>query len=114
MVFSLLYMALRAVFRLAPASDQRDRAVEILVLRQQVAVLQRKAARPKLRRRDRLLLAAAAQLLPKERWSCFIVTAAALLTRHRGLAKAQVDLPAHEYRASAARRGGLPALSLIH
>src|SRR5450756_3071425 len=80
MVFSLLYMVLRAVFRLAPAGDQRDREVEILVLRQQVAVLQRKAGRPKLHRRDRLFLAAAAHLLPKERWSCFIVTPATLLT----------------------------------
>ena len=87
MVFSLLYMVLRAVFRLAPAGDQRDREVEILVLRQQVAVLQRKAGRPKLRRRDRLFLAAAAHLLPKERWSCFIVTPATLLTWHRGLVK---------------------------
>src|SRR5450756_1015378 len=87
MVFSLLYMVLRAVFRLAPAGDQRDREVEILVLRQQVAVLQRKAGRPKLRRRDRLFLAAAAHLLPRERWSCFIVTPATLLTWHRGLVK---------------------------
>ncbi|HET6496192.1 MAG TPA: hypothetical protein VFH61_12605 [Thermoleophilia bacterium] len=38
MVFSLLYMVLRAVFRLAPAGDQRDREVEILVLRQQVGM----------------------------------------------------------------------------
>jgi hypothetical protein len=33
MLFSLLYMALRAVLRLAPAGDQRDRELEILVLR---------------------------------------------------------------------------------
>jgi len=39
MVFSLLYMVLRAVFRLAPAGDPRDREVEILVLRHQVQVL---------------------------------------------------------------------------
>jgi hypothetical protein len=32
MLFSLLYMVLLAVFRLAPAGDQRDREVEILVL----------------------------------------------------------------------------------
>jgi putative transposase len=44
-----------------------------------VKVLQRKAGRPKLRRRDRLFLAAAARLLPKERWSCFLVTPATLL-----------------------------------
>jgi putative transposase len=87
MVFSLLYMALRAVLRLAPAGDQRDRELEILVLRHQVKVLQRKAGRPRLRRRDRLFLAAAARLLPKERWSCFIVTPATLLAWHRALVK---------------------------
>ena len=42
MLFSLLYMVLRAVFRLAPASDQRDREVEILVLRHEVKVLKRR------------------------------------------------------------------------
>ena len=85
MVFSLLYMVLRAVFRLAPAGDPRDREVEILVLRHQVQVLRRKVGRPKLRRCDRLFLAAAAHLLPKERWSCFIVTPATLLGWHREL-----------------------------
>ena len=79
MVFSLLHVVLRAVIRLAPAGDQRDRELEILVLRHQVKVLQRKAGHPKLRRRDRLFLAAAARLLPKERWSCFLVTSATLL-----------------------------------
>ena len=86
MIFSLLYMVLRAVLRLAPAGDRRDREVEILVLRQ-VRVLRRKAGRPKLRRCDRLFLAAAARLLPRERWSCFVVTPATLLGWHRQLVK---------------------------
>jgi hypothetical protein len=47
MLFSLLYMVLRVVFRLAPSREERDREVEILVLRHQVTVLKRKAARPK-------------------------------------------------------------------
>jgi len=50
-------------------------------------VLQRKAGRPKLRRRDRLFLAAAAHLLPRERWSSFIVTPATLLAWRRELVK---------------------------
>jgi transposase InsO family protein len=87
MFFSLLYIVLRAVLRLAPAGDQRDREVETLVLRHQVKVLKRKAGRPRLRRRDRLLLAAAARLLPRGRWSCFIVTPATLLAWHRQLVK---------------------------
>ena len=87
MIFSLFYIVLRAVLCLAPAGDQRDREIEILVLRQQVQVLQRKAGRPKLRRRDRLFLAAAARLLPRERWSSFIVTPATLLRWHRELVK---------------------------
>lgn len=87
MFFSLLYRMLCAVFRLAPAGEQRDRELEILVLRQQVRVLQRKVGRPKLRRRDHLFLAAAAHLLPRERWSSFIVTPATLLAWHRELVK---------------------------
>ena len=42
MLFSLLYMVLRAVLRLAPEGDQRDRELEILVLCHQVKVLKRK------------------------------------------------------------------------
>jgi hypothetical protein len=87
MVFSLLYMALRAVLRLAPAGDQRDREFEILVLRHQAKVLQHKAGRLRLRSPDRLCLAAAARLLPKEHWSSFIVTPATLLAWHRALVK---------------------------
>ena len=102
MLFSLLYLVLRAALRLAPAGDQRDREVEILVLRHQVKVLKRKAGRPKLRRRDRLFFAAAARLLPRERWSCLIVRPATLLPWHRALVKRKWT-----YRR---RRAGRPPL----
>jgi hypothetical protein len=95
-------MVLRAALRLAPAGDRRDRELEILVLRHQVKVLKRKAGRPRLRRRDRLFLAAAARLLPRERWSCFIVTPATLLGWHRELVKRKWT-----YRR---RRAGRPPL----
>jgi transposase InsO family protein len=101
MLFSLLYMVLCAVFRLAPAGNQRDREVEILVLRHQVKVLKRKASGPKLKRRDRLFLAAAARLLPRGRW-CFIITPATLLAWHRALVKRKWT-----YRR---RRSGRPSL----
>ena len=87
MLLSLLYMVLRGTFRLARAGDQRDRDVEILVLRHQLKVLKRKAGRPKLRRRDRVFLAAAASMMPKDRWSCFFITPTTLLRWHRELVK---------------------------
>lgn len=87
MLLSLLYMAVRVLFRFAPAGDERDREAEILVLRHQVKVLQRKAGRPRLSRLDKLFLAAASRILPKERWSSFIVTPATLLRWHRELVR---------------------------
>ena len=87
MLFSVLYMVLRVIFRLVPPGDERDREIEILVLRHQVKVLRRKAGRPKLRRLDRLFLAAAALVLPEDRWSSFIVTPQTLLRWHRELVR---------------------------
>jgi putative transposase len=80
-------LALRGVLRLAPAGDEQDREAEILVLRHQVKVLRRKTCRPKLSRLDRLFLAAASRILPRERWSSFVVTPTALLRWHRELVR---------------------------
>ena len=60
-------------------------AVEIAVLRHQLAVLHRQVARPRYTPADRMLLAALARLLPRERWAVFIVTPATLLRWHREL-----------------------------
>jgi putative transposase len=59
--------------------------LEILVLRHQLAVLRRQAARPKLQPADRALLAALSQALPRGRWSCFFVKPETLLRWHRRL-----------------------------
>jgi putative transposase len=61
--------------------------VENAVLRHQLAVLRRTVERPPLRRRDRVLLAAASTLLPRERWSVFLVTPQTLLRWHRELVR---------------------------
>jgi putative transposase len=84
-LLAVIYFMLRLLLRLTPEGDVREREAEILVLRQQLAVLKRKAGRPKLRRVDRMLLAAFARLIPKERWSCFIVSPQTILRWHREL-----------------------------
>jgi transposase InsO family protein len=60
-------------------------AVEIAVLRHQLAVLHRQVVRPRYTPADRMLLAALAKLLPRERWAVFLVTPATLLRWHREL-----------------------------
>ncbi len=85
MLFSLLYLVARGIFRLAPAGDGFERDVEIMVLRHQVRVLRRRNGRPKLRRIDKLLLAAASRILPRDRWASFFITPATLLRWHREL-----------------------------
>src|ERR1044071_6257779 len=60
-------------------------AVEIAVLRHQLAVLRRQVPRPRYRPADRMLLAALAKLLPRMRWAVFMVTPSTLLRWHREL-----------------------------
>jgi hypothetical protein len=59
--------------------------VKLLVLRHQLAVLQRQFGRPKLEPGDRVLPAALQRLLLRERSGSFFVTPAALLRWHREL-----------------------------
>jgi len=66
---------------LGPTPDDKD--VEIAVLRHQLAVLHRQVARPRYAPTDRMVLATLARLLPRERWSAFLVTPATLLRWHR-------------------------------
>jgi putative transposase len=67
--------------------DARD--VEIAVLRHQLAVLERQVKRPRYAPSDRLLLAWLARLLPRERWSAFLVTPGTLLAPLRCLISAR-------------------------
>ena len=83
MLLAVLYFIIRLVLRLAPEGDGREREAEILVLRHQLAVMKRRAGRPRLRRLDRMILSAFARLVPRERWSCFIVSPETILRWHR-------------------------------
>jgi putative transposase len=84
----LVFLALRRFVRVfAGSSSVAALEVENAVLRHQLAVLRRTVKRPPLRRRDRLVLAAAGGLLPRDRWSAFLVSPQTLLRWHRELVR---------------------------
>src|SRR5438128_5819477 len=88
MASTIVFLVVRHVLRLVglgPKPDEKD--VEIAVLRHQLAVLRRQVAGPRYTPTDRLVLATLATLLPRERWSAFLVTPATLLRWHRDLVR---------------------------
>jgi putative transposase len=104
-VWSFVYLALRRslelvllCFRSAEAKE-----IEILVLRHELAVLRRQHPRPRLQPKDRALLAALSRLLPRLRWSVFLVRPETLLRWHRHMVRKRWTYPA--------TRKGRPAIS---
>ena len=71
------YRLVRLVIDLLVLRGRRDHSkdVEILVLRHQLAVLQRQIARPRFEPDDRAILTALARVLGRDRWSIFLVEA---------------------------------------
>ncbi len=87
MFWSLGYLTLRCLLQivLLLSWSESSKELEIVVLRHELSVLRRQGGRPQLRPSDRLMLAAASRLLPRSRWSSFLVTPATLLRWHRRL-----------------------------
>ena len=107
MVSTMVFLFARRVLGLVglgPKPDDKD--VEIAVLRHQLAVLHRQVARPRYAPTDRLVLATLARLLPRERWSAFLVTPATVLRWHRELVRRRWSYR----REPRAQRGLDPAL----
>src|SRR2546430_7553099 len=91
---TIVFLVVRHVLRLiglGPTPDDKD--VEIAVLRHQLAVLHRQGARPRYAPTDRLVVATLARLLPRERWSAFLVTPATLVRWHRELVRRRWTYP---------------------
>jgi putative transposase len=84
-LFGVCYFILRLVLRMTPDDETCEREAEILVLRHQLAVLKRANPRPRIRRLDRMIIAALARLIRRDRWSGFIVSPATILRWHREL-----------------------------
>jgi transposase InsO family protein len=105
-LFSFVFRA--AVWMLCIVTGRRRDAsakdVEIMVLRHQVAVLQRINPRPRLLWSDRALIALGASVLPRERWRSLLVKPRTVLDWQRRLIRRRWRQPA--------RRRGRPRLPM--
>jgi hypothetical protein len=101
-VLSFLYWVLRRLLELLVLRmrSEREKEIEILVLRHQLHVLEHQVARPQLRPADRALLAAFSRALPRRAWASFLGVAGdafALASRAGG---APLDVSASSPRPS--------------
>jgi putative transposase len=88
MVLSFVYWSLRRLLELVVLRrrSEREKEIEILLLRHQLRVLQRQVARPQLTQADRALLAAFSRVLARRAWRrSLFVTPATLIRWHREL-----------------------------
>ncbi len=87
LLWSFVYLIVRNLFALVWLLARRrcSKELEILVLRQELAILRRQRSRPRLTRADRALLAALSRSLPRAAWAAFSFKPETLLRWHREL-----------------------------
>jgi hypothetical protein len=103
MALSFLYLAFVRILELIRLrrSSCDDLAIEVVILRHEVAVLRRQVNRPALRPSDRALLAGLGRLLGRRKRGRFFVQPETLLRWHRELIRR---------RWTYARRAGRPGI----
>jgi transposase InsO family protein len=92
---SFLYLAFLRTMQILwlQRSDKSDLAIEVVVLRHEVAVLGRQVARPALRPSDRALLAGLSRLIHRAKLHRFFVQPDTLLRWHRELVRRKWTYP---------------------
>jgi len=102
MALSFLYQAFVRTLGLLRllGSENSELAVEVVMLRHEVAVLRRQVIRPALRPADRALLAGLSRLLGRRRLDRFFVQPETLLRWHRDLARRRWTYPHRPGRPS--------------
>jgi putative transposase len=84
LVSSLYFVVFRLLELIAlVARGDREKEVEILVLRHELSIFRRQVGRPRFEPHDRLLLAALSRVLPQRRCGAFLVRPETLLRWHR-------------------------------
>jgi putative transposase len=104
LLWSFVYLMVRNLFVLVwlLARPRRSKELEILLLRHELAVLRRRAGRPRLTRADRGLLAALSRVVSRAAWTNLAIKPDTLLRWHRQLVARRWTY-AH-------RKGGRPPL----
>jgi putative transposase len=88
----LVYFTLSRPIQLLALLARGEAAKDLEVL-----VLRRQTPRPRLEPADRALLAAVSRVLPRARWSCFLVTPETLLRWHRRMIARAWTYPHRRY-----------------